>query len=105
MTNLYQSRLGDKPYTEVWDASSGTIRARFYTSYWVNHITSDPSTGNTLDIDFTPTLTPDYQLKYSFNNIARIEISHLMQNDKIKMIYVEANWEITFATSYCNATL
>ena len=72
MTNLYQSRLSDKPYTEVWDASSGTIRARFYTNYWVNHITTDPKTGEALEIDFTPTLTPDYQLKYSFNNIARI---------------------------------
>ena len=105
MTNLYQSRVTDKPYTEVWDASSGTIRSRFYTNYWVNHITSDPETGNNLGITFTPTLTPDYQLKYSFNNIARIEISHLMQNKDIEMIYVWANWEITFVTSYCNATL
>ena len=63
MTNLYQSRISDQPYTEVWDASSGTIRSRFHSSYWVNHITTDPSTGEDLRITFTPTLTPEYQLK------------------------------------------
>ena len=104
MTNLYQSRTTNKPYTEIW-TSAGTIRARFWTSYWVNHITSDPNSGNALSIAFTPTLTPNYQLKYSFNNIARIEISHLMQNQHIQMIYFYANWEIAFTNSYCNATL
>ena len=82
MTNLYQSRTSNQPYTEIW-TSSGTIRARFWTSYWVSHITTDPTSNNALAISFTPTLTPNYPLKYGFNNIARIEISHLLQNDRI----------------------
>ena len=105
MTNLYHSRDSDKIYTEIWDGSSGTIRARLNTHYWVNHITTDPATGDPLSITFTPTLTPDYQLKYDFSNVARIEITHLMQNKHIQMIYVWADWEITFKNSYCNATL
>ena len=80
MTNLYQSKVTEKPYTEVWDAATGNIRARFTTDYWVNHITSNPADSAPLSITFTPTLTPNYQLKYDFNNIARIEVTHLMQN-------------------------
>ena len=72
MTNLYQYRTSNKPYTEVWNGAAGTIRSRFWTNYYVSYITTDPNSNNALSIDFTPTLTPDYQLKYSFNNIARI---------------------------------
>ena len=82
------------------------IRSRFDTnSYWTTHITTDPTSSEPLTITFTPTLTPDYQLKYGFNNIARIEITHLMQNKHIEAIYITAGSEVTFLTSYCNATL
>lgn len=71
MTNLYQ-KYSSNIQTEVWDAVTGIIRSRFTTSYLVNHIQTDPNSGDALEISFTTTLTPDYQLKYSFNNIARI---------------------------------
>lgn len=105
MTNLYQSKVSDLPYTQIWDAASGTIRARFTTYFWVNHIQTDPTTSDALSFSFTPTLTPNYQLKYGFSNIARVQISHLMQNQLIKMIYVTVNWQIEFVNTYCNATL
>lgn len=72
MTNLYQSKGSDLPSIQIWDASSGVIRGKHQPDYWVNHITTDPTSGNQLAITFTPTLTSNYQLKYSFNNIARI---------------------------------
>lgn len=105
MTNLYQSKVTEKPYTEVWDAATGNIRVRFTTDYWVDHITSNPADSAPLSITFTPTLTPNYQLKYDFNNIARIEITHMLQNKHVEMLYLTAPSEITFQTSYCNATL
>ena len=89
MTNPYQQDYGTNTfYTEVWRGSSGTIHTKFYTNYNVAHITVDPTSGNTLSISFTPTLTPDYQLKYGFNNIARIEVTHLLQNKNIQMICI-----------------
>ena len=73
MTNLYQSKVENLPYTEIWDSATGTIRAKFRTdNYWVNHITKNPADGAQLSFTFIPTLTPNYQLKYGFNNIARI---------------------------------
>lgn len=71
MTNPYQRYYGTNTfYTEIW--SSGSIYRKFYTSYTASTITTDPLTSNPLSISFTPTLTPDYQLKYGFNNIAKI---------------------------------
>lgn len=90
MTNLYQSQVTERPYQEVWDAANGNIRGRFYTNYWVDHITTDPGTSDPLTITFSPTLTPDYQLKYGFNNIARIEVTHMLQNEHIQMMYLTA---------------
>lgn len=87
MTNPYQYYYGTNTfYTEIWQ--SGTIAARFYTAYSASTITTDPTSGNELLITFTPTLTPNYQLKYGFNNIARIEISHMLQNKNVKQIYI-----------------
>ena len=80
MTNLYQSRVTEQPYSEVWDTLNGNIRGKFTTNYWVDHIRNNPADSAALEIDFNPTLTPDYQLKYGFNNIARIEVTHLLQN-------------------------
>ena len=105
MTNLYRSQVTERPYQEVWDVANGNIRGRFNTDYWVNHITTDPTSGEQLTMTFTPTLTPNYQLKYGFNNIMRIEVTHMMQNEHIQMLYVSAPSEISFQTSYCNATL
>lgn len=93
------------PSIEIWGSGSGLITGRHQPSYWVNHITADPVTGTQPTITFTPTLTPNYQLKYGFSNIARVEISYLLQNDKIQMIYLTAPSGITIASSYCNATL
>jgi hypothetical protein len=61
--------------------------------------------GNDLNITFTPTLTPDYQLKYGFSNIARIEITYLLQNKYVQQIYLYAGGEINIDTAYCNATM
>jgi hypothetical protein len=71
MTNLYQYK-GSNLYTEIWRVSTGTISNRFYTQYTVGIIYSDPVSANPLTIVFTPTLTPNYQLKYGFQNIAKI---------------------------------
>ena len=82
MTNMYQERGSEKPYTEIWDASTNRIRAKFNTDYSVTHITTDPVSSDPLAITFTPTLTDNYQMK-NFDNIARVELSHAMQNRDI----------------------
>ena len=105
MTNPYQKSYGSNTfYTEIWRIS-GTIAAKFYTNYDAATITIDPVTGNPLEISFTPTLTPDYQLKYGFNNIARVNITHILQNSNIQMIHIITGGEITLDTTYCNATM
>lgn len=71
MTNLYQYS-GNKLYSEVWQVSTRTIIKSFYTSYTVPIITTDPVSTNALSIAFTPTLTPNYQLSYNFDNIAKL---------------------------------
>lgn len=68
-------------------------------------ITTDPTSNSSLSITFTPTLTPNYHLKYGFPNIAKVEITNILQNNKIKMIYVYTGGEITLDTQYCNATM
>ena len=71
MTNPYQRYYGANTfYTQVW--SGGSITRSFYSNYAASTITTDPTTSAPLSISFTPTLTPNYQLKYGFNNIARI---------------------------------
>lgn len=82
MTNLYQYS-GNKLYTEVWQVSTRTIIKSFYTTYTVPIITIDPVSNNPLTIAFTPTLTPNYQLSYNFDNIAKLELSYMLQNNKI----------------------
>ena len=70
MTNPYQNTYGTSTfYTEIWNVN---ITARFYTSYQASTLVYDPTSSAPLSILFTPTLTPNYQLKYGFNNIARI---------------------------------
>jgi hypothetical protein len=68
-------------------------------------ITTDPVSSNPLAISFTPTLTPNYQLSYNFDNIAKVEISYLLQNDKVQQILLTAPSGITLNSKYCNATL
>lgn len=104
MTNLYQYS-GNTLYTEVWQASTKTISKIFTTSYTVPIITTDPTSGNPLAITFTPTLTPNYQLSYNFDNIAKVEISYLLQNNKVQQILLTAPSGVTLNTKYCNATL
>jgi len=58
-----------------------------------------------LGITFTPTLTPNYELKYTFWNIALVTINNILQNNKIQQIYITAPGEITLDTKYCNATM
>ena len=104
MTNPYQYTYGTNTfYTQIW--KNGRITNKFYTNYNAAVITSDPISGEPLNISFTPTLTPDYQLKYGFNNIAKITFTHLLQNSQIQMIYIEAGSEITFDQEYCNVRL
>ena len=62
----------------------------FHTNYVASTITSDPTTGNALKITFAPTLTPNYELKYGFNNIANITITNMVQNANIKQIRINA---------------
>jgi len=50
----------------------------------------DSNTGSSNTISFTPTLTPNYQLKYGFKNIAKIEITNMLQNKYVKMILLQA---------------
>ena len=104
MTNPYQQFYGSWTfYTQIW--SGGIITSALYTDYAASTITTDPTTSTPLTITFTPTLTPNYQLKYSFNNIARIEITNMLQNKNIQMIYITTGGEIVLDTSYCNATM
>lgn len=103
MRNPTQQSYTNTFSTERW--SSGSIQVRFYTTYSVTHITVDPTTSTTLGITFTPTLTPNYQLKYQFPNIALVKISKLLQNLDIKHIRLNAPSGITLDTNYCNATV
>lgn len=50
MDNLYHTKnVSINPYTEIWDAALGTIRARYDTeTFETDYITSDPTTGNPL---------------------------------------------------------
>jgi len=89
--------------TERW--SGGSITHRFYTNPSVVHITTDPTSSTPLRITFIPTLTPNYQLKYGFPNIALIKISKLLQNLNIQHIRLNAPGGITLSTQYCNATV
>lgn len=104
MTNLYQYQ-GNTLTTEVWQASTKTITKVFTTTYQVQVITTDPISTNPLSITFTPTLTPNYQLSYNFDNIAKVKISYLLQNSKIQQILLSAPGGITLNSKYCNATL
>ncbi|CAM5999585.1 unnamed protein product [Sphagnum balticum] len=89
--------------TTVW--RSGYIYTSFYTSYTTSTIYNDPITNNPLSITFVPTLTPNYQLMYTFNNIAKITISYALQNAQIQQIYITSPYGITINTGYCNATM
>ncbi len=51
MTNLYQYQ-GNNIYTEVWKYSTKRISNKFYTSYTVGTIYTDPTTSNPLAITF-----------------------------------------------------
>ena len=104
MTNLYQYS-GNTLYTETWQASTKTITKVFTTSYTVPIIVNDPISGNPLAITFTPTLTPNYQLSYNFANIAKIQISYLLQNSNVQQILLTAPGGIALNSKYCNATL
>ena len=44
-------------------------------------------------------------MKYGFNNIARVELTHALQNSDIQMIYLTAPVQVTIVSNYCNATL
>jgi hypothetical protein len=89
MTNPYQNFYGSYTfYTEIW--RSGSISWRFYTDYPATTITTDPSSGSALTISFLPTLTPNYELKYNFNNIAKITITNMLQNQNVKQIRINA---------------
>ncbi len=104
MTNLYQYS-GSQLYTEVWQVSTRTIIKLFYTSYTVPVITTDPISTNALSITFSPTLTPNYELSYNFDNIVKVQMSYLLQNDRIKQVLLSAPSGISLNTKYCNATL
>lgn len=79
MTNPYQNYYGSNTFnTEIW--RSGSVYVRFYTGYSATTITTDPTSSSALTIFFVPTLTPDYQLKYNFWNIANVTITKMLQN-------------------------
>lgn len=104
MTNPYQYYYGTNTfYTELW--KSGSITNKFYTGYNAATITTDPTSSQQLLITFTPTKTPNYQLKYGFENIARVEISHMLQNKNVQQIYIYTQGDVVFNTNYCNATM
>ena len=104
MNNPYQISYATNTFaTERW--SAGVMIVRFYTSYTATHITIDPTTSTTLGITFTPTLTPNYQLKYTFSNIALVTINNMLQNLNIKKIKLTAPTGISLDTNYCNATV
>lgn len=89
MTNPYQNYYGDYTFgIYIWHA--GYISNYYYSTYSATTITTDPVTNTALGITFTPTLTPNYELKYSFNNIALITINNMLQNSKIQQIYITA---------------
>lgn len=102
--NIAQNK-GQQIFIQQFSSTSGTVIRRIYFDNYANVITIDPSTSEPLNITFTPTLTPDYQLKYQFPNIARVEITHLLQNDNIQMIRLDAPSGINIDTTYCNATM
>lgn len=77
----------------------------FQTQYTVPYIVTDPTTSNALSISFTPTLTPNYQLSYGFDNIAKVEIKYIYQNKNIQQILLIAPSYISLNLYYCNATL
>ena len=83
--------------TERW--SDGIIQVKFC------YIIIDPTTSTPLEITFTLTLTPNYQLKYQFNNISLVKLSRLLQNLNIKHIKLNVPTRITLDTEYCNATV
>lgn len=103
MTNLYK-RYSSNTYTEIY--RSGSMLARFYTSYSLATITTDPSSGTALGVSFTPTLTSNsYQLNINFNNIAKVDLTNLYQNSRVTSIWVvPPSGQIQLLT-YCNATL
>lgn len=104
MTNPYQNYYGNYTFnTEIW--SGATVSGRFHSDYQASTLFYDPTTLDALSISFTPTLTPDYQLKFGFNNIAKIELTHLIQNKYVQMIYISAPSDITLDSTYCNATM
>ena len=89
MTNPYQNFYGSYTfYTEIW--RNGYSIQRFYTDYTASTITVDPSSGSALTMTFTPTLTPNYELKYGFNNIVLVSITNMLQNNMVKLIYITA---------------
>ena len=85
--------------------SDGIIQVKFCSTYSVTYITIDPTTSTPLEITFTLTLTPNYQLKYQFNNISLVKLSRLLQNLNIKHIKLNVPTRITLDTEYCNATV
>ena len=104
MTNLYQYS-GNNLYTEVWQASTKTIIKVFYTAYTLPVTTVDPTSTNALAITFTPTLTPNYELSYNFDNIVKVKMSYLLQNKNVQQILLNAPSGIVLNKVYCNATL
>jgi hypothetical protein len=89
MNNPYQNHYGIGTFNvEIW--KSGIITNRFYSSYSATTISTDPTTSTPLSITFTPTLTPNYWLKYGFNNIAKVVLSKFFQNAYVKMIRINA---------------
>ncbi len=63
---------------------------KFYSDYTASTLMYDSNTGTSNVINFTPTLTPNYQLKYGFKNIAKVEITNMLQNKYVKMIFLQA---------------
>lgn len=104
MTNPYQNFFGTYTFNiEIW--RGGSIFVRYYGDYRATTITTDPTTSTPLTISFTPTLTPNYQLKYSFWNIANVTITKMLQNNQVKQIRIYSPGEIIIDTQYCNATV
>lgn len=104
MTNPYQNFYGSYTFNiEIW--RGGAIYARYYGDYKGTTITTDPTTNSALTISFTPTLTPNYELKYNFWNIANVTITNMLQNNQVKQIRIYPPGEITIDTQYCNATV
>lgn len=104
MTNLYKY-YSSYVYTEIY--RGGSMLARFYTSFSLSTITTDPTTGTALSVAFTPTLTSNnYQLNINFDNIARIDISYMLQNAYVNSIWLTPpGGQIYLINTYCNATL